>query len=248
MSNRMTTKMGRIAALGSCAVLVGVLAMATPAWAHVTVHPATVTAGSTDIELTFRVPNERDDANTVGVEVYFPADLPLLAVEVEPVPGWTSKVDMKTLDKPIQTDDGPVAEVVSDIIWTATAGGITSGQYQDFPVAAGQMPTTTGDLAFKSLQTYSNGDVVRWIQIATTQNPAPDAPAPMLTVTDPTATVAQPGTSNTTEALAIGALVVALIGLAGVVLLLFRDRRGGRVGTDGAGADSAGGESAESVR
>ncbi len=232
MSYRLTAKIGRIVTVGSGSVLVAVLATATPASAHVTVHPATVTAGSIDVELTFRVPNERDDANTVGVQVFFPTDLPLLTVDVQPVPGWTSKVDTKTLDKPVQTDDGPVSEVVSDVIWTATSGGIAKGQYQDFPVAAGQAPTATGDLVFKSLQSYSNGDVVRWIQVATTQNPSPDAPAPVVTVTAPTAATSPSSTSNTTEGLATAALVVALIGLLGVVLLFVQGRRRGHGAAD----------------
>jgi len=251
LSFRLTAKMGRIVAVGSGVVLVAVLATATPASAHVTVHPATVTAGSTDIELTFRVPNERDDANTVGVQVFFPSDLALLTVDVQPVPGWTSKVDTKTLDQPIETDDGPVSEVVADVIWTATSGGIAKGQYQDFSVAAGQAPTSAGDLVFKTLQHYSNGDVVRWIQVATTQNPSPDAPAPVLTVTDPAAAAgtSPSSTSNATEWLATAALVVALIALLAVVLLFIRGRRHGQFASqrpDGAPPAEAGLE--DSVR
>ena len=51
-----------------------------------TVHPEMVPAGASDIELTFRVPNERDDANTVRLQVFFPSNLPLLTVDVLPIP------------------------------------------------------------------------------------------------------------------------------------------------------------------
>ena len=180
---RLIGRCSRIVSLAAASVVVVTALFATPAWAHVTVHPSTLPAGSGDIELTFRVPNERDNANTVGLQVYFPTNLPLLTVDVLPVPGWTSKVDTKTLAKPIQTDDGPVTQVVTDITWTATAGGIAPGQYQDFDVAAGQAPDQTGDVIFKSLQTYSSGEVVRWIQVASSQNPNPDSPAPVLTLT-----------------------------------------------------------------
>ena len=52
------------------------LVVASPAWAHITVHPSTLPAGSSDIELTFRVPNERDNANTVKAQVFFPDQPP----------------------------------------------------------------------------------------------------------------------------------------------------------------------------
>ena len=104
---RMIRHLGRTALLGSGAALLTATMCAAPAWAHVTVHPSTLPAGSSDIEVTFRVPNERDDANTVGMQVFFPKDLPLLTVDVLPVPGWTAKVDTTTLATPIQTDDGP---------------------------------------------------------------------------------------------------------------------------------------------
>ena len=97
---RFAGRCSRLVALVSGAVLVVTILFATPAWAHVTVHPESMPAGSGDIELTFRVPNERDDANTVGLQVYFPANLPLLTVNVLPVPGWTDKVDTKPLPSP----------------------------------------------------------------------------------------------------------------------------------------------------
>jgi len=213
----------RIVAVASAAAVTGVLMFATSAWAHVTVHPETLPAGTSDTELTFRVPNERDNANTVRLQVFFPSNLPLLTVNVLPIPGWNAKVDIQTLSKPIQTDDGPVAQVVTDITWTATSGGITPGQYQDFDVSAGKVPDRTGTVVFKSLQTYSSGEIVRWIQVADSQDPAPDTPAPVLTLTSPTptrtATATTSSNSSTIEGLAIGAIVLAGLAVIGVVLI-----------------------------
>src|ERR1700680_2861980 len=110
-----------LAIVASCALVT--LLASTPAWAHVTVHPNTLPAGSSDIELTFRVPNERDNANTVTVQVFFPTTLPLLTVNVLPIPGWTATVHTQTLATPIKTDDGPVSQIVSDVTWKATTGG-----------------------------------------------------------------------------------------------------------------------------
>ena len=232
----MTGRSARLAGLGaagSAAALVLTTLLATPAGAHVTVHPETLPAGSGDIELTFRVPNERDNADTVGLQVFFPTDLPLLTVDVLPVPGWTAKVDTRSLTTPISSGDGPVNQVVTDITWTATAGGIAPGEYEDFPVSAGQAPAVAGQLVFKSLQTYSSGEVVRWIQVADAQNPNPDTPAPVLTLTTPTPAAPVATSSNGSDAaegLAIAALLVSVVGLFGVLYLLVR-RRGTGSGT-----------------
>jgi len=212
-------------ALAAVAVLGATVLLAGPAAAHVTVHPTTLPAGTSDVELTFRVPNERDDANTVGLQVFFPTNLPLLTVDVLPVPGWTSTVHSRTLATPVKTDDGTVSQVVSDITWTATGGGIPPGQYEDFDVAVGQVPSTSGSIAFKSLQTYSSGEVVRWIEIPSSQDPDPDTPAPVLTVTPAGTTSAPtPAGSSDGEGLAVAALVVSLVALGGVVVLLVRRR------------------------
>jgi uncharacterized protein YcnI len=206
-----------------------VLLLASPAWAHVTVHPVTIPAGSSDVELTFRVPNERDNAHTVRLQVFFPSDLPLLTVNVLPIPGWSVLVHMQNLSKPMQTDDGPVSRVVADISWTATTGGIAPGQYQDFDMSVGKVPNRAGAVVFKSLQTYSSGEIVRWIQVANSQDPNPDTPAPALTLTSPgptpTATASTGSNSSTTEGLAVAAIVLAAIAVIGVTVLLVRGGR-----------------------
>ena len=53
-----------------------VLAVAAPADAHVTVNPNTATPGGYT-KVTFRVPNETDNADTTKLEVAFPADQPI---------------------------------------------------------------------------------------------------------------------------------------------------------------------------
>ena len=226
--NRFTKRFTPLAAVGSGAALLLALVFASPAYAHVTVHPDSMPAGTGDIELTFRVPNERDNANTVKLQVFFPTNLPLLTVNVLPVQGWIAKVDTQALSQPIQSGDGPVNQVVTDITWTATAGGIAPGQYEDFPISAGQAPSQSGDVIFKSLQTYSSGEIVRWIQVASPQDPNPDTPAPVLTLTgaSPTAPVpaATSSASGATEGIAIAALVAALVGLIGVLFLYLRGR------------------------
>jgi uncharacterized protein YcnI len=219
------------AVAGLLVVMAALVLNAPTAWAHVTVHPDTLPAGASDVEITFRVPNERDNANTVGLRVFFPSNVPLLTVEVLPVPGWTETVHTRSLSTPVQTDDGPVSQVVSDVTWTATAGGIATGQYEDFPVAVGALPDHPGTFAFKALQSYSSGEVVRWIEVPVAGQPEPDAPAPELTLTASSATgtgATEHGSSaggSGTDALSIVALVLSAVSLTGVGWLLWRVRR-----------------------
>jgi uncharacterized protein YcnI len=159
------------------ATAIATLAVPAAAQAHVTLQPNQAAAGSFTV-LNVRVPTERDNASTAKVDVQFPAGF--ASASYEAVPGWKVRVIKKKLATPIQTDDGPITEGVSRMIWTRTSrsGGIKPGQFQDFPISV-QIPGKAGDkLTFKALQTYSNGEVVRWIGA-----PGSDEPAPHVTVT-----------------------------------------------------------------
>jgi uncharacterized protein YcnI len=165
------------------ALVVAVLALgALPAAAHVTVKPPSVPKGSFSI-LSFSVPNEQDDANTVKLEVTFPSKNPIPFVSYQPMVGWEAAVEKTTLAKPVKTSDGEITEAVSKITWTATGDGLAPGQFDLFTVSAGPLPTKTNKLTFKAVQTYSNGDVVSWIQQSVKGAPEPEHPAPTLTLT-----------------------------------------------------------------
>ncbi len=220
---------GALVVAGALVVLVWWSVAATVAAAHVTVHPSTVVAGTDDLELHFYAPNERDDANTVRLQLYLPTLPPLPEVEVLPVPGWAATTSSVTLRTPVQTDDGPVGVAVRSIDFKATAGGTPPGQFEDFTVLVGAGPTRPGHLVFKALQTYSNGEVVRWIETPTAQFPEPQFPAPVLTVT-PRSSGGAAGAvplsvhDTTAEALAVAALVVASIALVLAIVVLARRR------------------------
>ncbi|MBF9070829.1 YcnI family copper-binding membrane protein [Streptacidiphilus fuscans] len=224
----------------------GVLLLAVPASAHVTVQPGSAAAGAADQVFAFRVPNESDTASTVKVDVFFPTDHPIASALVEQVPGWTATVQTAKLTTPIQTDDGPVTNAVSEITWTG--GKIAPGQYQDFTVDFGQLPTDTKQLSFKTLQTYSDGTIVRWIDTpAAAGQPEPAHPAPTLNLTtassDSTGGAASGSTGGTTQTAAsttsgsgsatdTAARVLAgvglVVGVAGVAFGFLGWRRGGR--------------------
>ena len=165
--------------LGALAAVTVLLAVAAiPASAHVTIQPPNATQGGFATEV-FQVPNERDDAQTTMVEVTFPTDHPIAFVSVEPVPGWTVKVDKATLAKPIKSEGGDITEAVSKITWSG--GAIEPGTFQRFPVSMGPLPDVDS-LEFKAVQTYSSGEVVRWIDVASGDE-EPEHPAPVLHLT-----------------------------------------------------------------
>jgi uncharacterized protein len=161
--------------------IIGIVgAFALPASAHVTVNPKEAPKGSF-ATLTFNVPNEKDDASTTKVEVNLPTDHPIASVSVEPVPGWQVAVQKSKLAQPLQSDDGEVTDAVSQITWSG--GQITPGQFQRFVISVGPLPENTNSLVFKALQTYSDGDVVRWIETAAPGGEEPEHPAPTLQLT-----------------------------------------------------------------
>lgn len=207
-------------ALLTLGALAALLALAGPASAHVTVTAPGAVRGGSDQEITFRVPVEKN-ARTVGVTVELPTDTPIASVLVAPLPGWTHTEKTATLAKPITTDDGQITSAVAQITWTAAAGGgLAPGEFGSFTIIAGQLPDAPS-LTFKALQKYSDGTVVKWIQVAAPGSSAvPDNPAPVLELAaNPGAgsdaavsTTAKPATaaSNTGPVvLSIIALVVA---------------------------------------
>jgi uncharacterized protein len=167
--------MTRRIAVGAAAA--GALAVPAAAQAHVTVQPTSAPAGAQTV-LAVRVPNERDDASTVKVDVRLPPGF--ASASWEAVPGWTVRAVKEKLATPIQTDDGPIDEQIGEIVWTAASrkDGIAPGEFRDFPLSV-VIPGKPGQtLTFKALQTYSNGDVVRWIGA-----PGADEPAPRVQLT-----------------------------------------------------------------
>ena len=159
-------------------------ATALPASAHVSVSPTSLPKGST-AELTFKVPNEEANATTTEVQVQIPTAHPIAQVLPKQIPGWTVTVKTTTLATPLKTDDGTFTTAVSEIDWTG--GSIPVGQYQDFQISADPLPTDTSQLVFKAVQTYSNGDIVRWIDLTQAGQPDPEHPAPVLALTAATA-------------------------------------------------------------
>jgi uncharacterized protein YcnI len=216
---------------------------AQPAWAHVTLHSYEAQQGGSDALVQIRVPNEEDNATTTQLEVDFPADTPLIGLYVEPTPGWQFQVTTSNLPKPVTNDDGTFTQYVSKVVWSG--GSIPVGGFMDFNIDVSDLPNVA-TIQVKALQTYSNGDIVRWIDPPATGNqPQPPHPAPTLDLTpappsggsSPSTTVAASGTAaaptvattssdhDSTSTVAIIALVVAALALVVTLIVVVRGRR-----------------------
>ncbi|WP_327402859.1 YcnI family protein [Streptomyces sp. NBC_01288] len=219
-----TSRIAAAAAVAGSAVLV----LSSPAFAHVSVQPegAAVKGGYAVVD--FKVPNERDDASTTKLEVNFPTDHPLASVMPEPISGWTVKVTKSKLAKPAEMHGETITEAVTKVTWTATGKGVEPGYFQKFPVSVGMLPTDADQLVFKALQTYSDKQVVRWIEVQKDGEEEPENPAPTLTLTSTsgataedasdkaakTETTAADSTSSSADSSDTTARVLGVVGIA----------------------------------
>ncbi|MCM2578563.1 YcnI family protein [Streptomyces meridianus] len=171
----------RAAVVGATAAA-ALLLTAAPALAHVSVQPGEAEKGGYST-IAFKVPNERDNASTVKLEVTMPADHPLASVMPKPVPGWDVDVTRSKLDKPLEMHGEKIDEAVTKVTWTG--GKVEPGTFQEFPLSVGQLPEDADRLVFKALQTYDNKEVVRWIEEPAKDGSEPENPAPVLRLSEP---------------------------------------------------------------
>jgi uncharacterized protein YcnI len=172
----MRVRVGRLtghAAVVLAAVTGMGLVLAAPAGAHVAVSADNPQAGARDVTLTFVGEAESDSAGIVSERVVLPDGITAADVSlVEAPPGWELTADS---DPEGFTVAGPALPVGAD----AT-----------FQVMVAQLPTDATTLAFRTVETYSDGTVARWIEIAQ-DGDEPEFPAPTLTLS-PAETPASP--------------------------------------------------------
>ena len=195
-----------------------VLVTAGPAAAHVSVQPSEATQGGY-AKLAFRVPNEEESANTTKLEVQLPADGRFRSVSTKPLPGWT------------------VTKTDTTLTWSG--GKIAPGEFQEFEISVGPLPAVD-ELAFKAVQTYDNGDVVRWVEPASADGAEPEHPAPTLhlvaatgggdeaatpTTTSAAVDAAASSTDDDGDGKVVGAYVLAAVAVALSATALVRARR-----------------------
>jgi uncharacterized protein YcnI len=152
----------------------GALLAPAGAQAHISLHPNTIPAGAF-ATLDVRVPGEQAGAYVKKVDMLFPQGF--TGVDYETVPGWSTKVIAGKLASPSKADGETIDTEVSRIEWTWTGplGKVTNGRFIQFPLSLAIPDDATGQaLEFRTVQTYSNGQVVHWISPSlTAEHPSP---------------------------------------------------------------------------
>ena len=149
-------------------VLLAALVFAGAASAHVTVNPDRAPANEF-FRFAVRVPAERPNASTTKVTMQLPEGLFL--VSFQPKAGWKRTVEVEKLAEPVEIFGEEITERVATVTWSG--GKIGPGEFDEFGLSA-RIPEAEGEeLVFPAVQTYSNGEVVRWIGPADAEQPAP---------------------------------------------------------------------------
>jgi len=159
----------------------GLLAVAGPAAAHVEVSADKTQAGATDVTLTFH--GEAENASGIKSErVVLPEGIPPADVTPVKLPsGWTFTANA----------DG----------FTVGGKALASGKDAEWKVKIAKLPDGETRLSFKTLETYADGEVSRWIEIQEEGEDEPEHPAPLVTLkpgpsTAPTSAAPAPAASS----------------------------------------------------
>jgi uncharacterized protein YcnI len=139
-------------ALAAVAASTIVLAVPLIAFAHAVVFPKVSTTGTFE-RYVLRVPNEKTVATT-RVEIRFPAGVRVTSFE--DVPGWQLEVLSDS------------AKHITGAVWTGT---LAPQRFVEFPFSAAN-PKTEAQVAWPTLQTYADGEVVEWTGPEGSKRPA----------------------------------------------------------------------------
>ncbi|HEV7861239.1 MAG TPA: DUF1775 domain-containing protein [Acidimicrobiia bacterium] len=188
-------------------VTVSLGALAAPAWAHVQVEAQPGSPGATDAVLKVLAAGESGTAGVAKLEVV--ADPAIPADQLSLV-------------------DGPTG-------WTLTPGtnggfvlagpALPQGEDAVSHLKVKKLPDAP-KVVFKVVQTYSDGEIVRWIELAGADGKEPDHPAPVVTLTAGASSAISPEPADDADAPATGSLARTgsqsrILAFSGGLLLLF---------------------------
>ncbi|PBC75607.1 uncharacterized protein YcnI [Streptomyces sp. TLI_235] len=186
-----TRPLGRAAAVA--AALAGTLLLAGPAFAHVEVQAQPAQALATNAVVTFSGEAESQSAGIAKVQVVLPEGITPADVTLAQAPqGWAFTA----------TADG----------YTVGGPALAPGEDAVHKITVRQLPNAK-ELVFKTLETYSDGHIDRWIELpqngATPEHPAPVlelAPAaPGAGMLSPTTTAGSPTPASPTASASVAA-------------------------------------------
>ncbi len=141
------------------------------------------------------------------------------------MPGWAATVQ--------KSPSGAVRQI------TWTGGPLTGTNKVQLPFKLGPVPGTVATMPLKALQTYENGDVVRWIDETPPGGAEPEHPTPVLYVKGsppPDTPETKPATKSSDRGMSTAVIVAIVVGvllvLALLGFLLSRSRRHMRSSSD----------------
>ncbi|MFG2777727.1 DUF1775 domain-containing protein [Streptomyces prunicolor] len=180
-----THRTARRLILVTAATATAVLLTAGPASAHVEVESDKAQALAENVEIAFDAESESSTAGVTKIRVVLPAGIaPADVAYGEGPKGWkfTAAADGYTVEGP----------------------AVKAGANAEYSVVVKQLPDTE-ELAFKTLQTYSDGRTDRWIELDESgENPAPvlklKAAAPGAKPVSPSPTKTETNTGTGTAA------------------------------------------------
>lgn len=216
----MTLRITRRAGIVAATSLAALLAFAAPALAHteITLDPAR--AGASSVAMKVNAEAENDSAGIKSVQIFMPQGVDPAKVTLLAAPdGWT-----------VQSGADNV---------TVSGPALTPKTNASFSLMLAELPASETVVTFKTLVTYTDGKVDRWIGAPGSDNPAPtvslapaNAPAttgPAIRSDDAAPTTAAaapaPASSNGSTWWIVALVVLALIALG--LWLMARRRRAG---------------------
>lgn len=256
----------RRAGVLAAAITAGVLGMAAPAMADVSIDPPSAPQGS-GANVHFKVTNTGQSPIT-RVKLVMPADTPVAEVFPLSVDNWAPQITPLKLSTPLTSIHAgtPVTETAAAITWIAVKGrALAPGTTADLAVALGPLPLTS-QMTFHLEPTYASGTgpALKPVQLTLTEA-APGAATGHTTHGGGTAT--EPATGSEDAAFAavvaqadqgpgfwsIAGWIVAALAVAGAAVAMLRGRhRAAESGDeepddDESGDDEASGEEQEPV-
>ncbi|MEW1642354.1 DUF1775 domain-containing protein [Streptomyces sp. NPDC091219] len=172
---------GRRFAVACAVALTATLALAAPASAHAEVEADTPQALAENVTLSFVSEAESSTAGFTGLRIVLPQGIAPADVTLGEAPtGW----------KLTPTADG----------YNLAGPALKTGTDAEHQIKVRQLPDVK-ELAFKTIETYSDGKVSRWIELPT-GGEEPEQPAPVLKLkaAAPGARPASPSPSETESA------------------------------------------------
>jgi hypothetical protein len=165
--SRIAPRLAAVAGLATAALL----AVAAPALAHTQASIDNPQAGAGNVVLTLNAEAESTTAGIKSLDVTLPGGIQPAQVSLTDAPGgWTFT----------RTAQG----------FTVAGSTLAVGTPAKTSLRIEQLPATAQVLAFKTLVTYGDGKVDRWIEVPSTAAPNPPDPAPTVSLRAAAATSA----------------------------------------------------------